>query len=528
MRAALLAMVALLAAAPGAHAAAPGDFDPAFAGDGLARFGPAPRELTEVAVQPDGRIVLAGNDFATGSDVVVWRLLPDGTPDPAFDGDGTARIDLGENDYVQAVALRPDGRIVLAGHSYGPSTDWDAWVLQLKAGGGAGAVNGALDPFFDHDGRLILDVGLYDFANALALRPDGKLWVGGQADGAPAIWRLKAEGAGDVGTGWDPSFSGNGLHTYDGDSHIEDLLALPAGGVVATNAEGVVWIEEGSGEPDDAYGEHGYVDLGDRMWIRDLALRPDGRILAAGNASSGGNGSRAAVAQLRADGGAGSADGPLDPGFGDAGIAALPPGTSGRAIALLGDGRAVVAGSRQEDHVDVGALAFRVGGDGAIDAAYGGTGTALDHAVYRDVAAGAGGDVLVAGDAWSAASDDRVGIAGRLLGEAPAPPDPASGTTEPSGDPDPGGSAAIPAALPPRAAITRRPRARTRKRRLRLAFTADQPATFECRLDRRRFEPCASPIRVRVRPGRHRFRVRAVNANGAGPAVTVRLRVLRR
>lgn len=67
----------------------------------------------------------------------------------------------------------------------------------------------------------------------------------------------------------------------------------------------------------------------------------------------------------------------------------------------------------------------------------------------------------------------------------------------------------------PNTSIGRKPAKRTRKRRARFTFSATQAgARFECKLDRRPFRACASPLRIRVKPGRHSFQVRAVSADG--------------
>ena len=76
-----------------------------------------------VAVQSDGRIVVAGNGTTnTGSrDFQVARYTGNGTPDSSFNGSGTEDIpvrgeDPSEGAAVQAIAIQPsDGKIVLAG-----------------------------------------------------------------------------------------------------------------------------------------------------------------------------------------------------------------------------------------------------------------------------------------------------------------------------------------------------------------------------------------------------------------------------
>jgi uncharacterized delta-60 repeat protein len=69
-----------------------------------------------VALQPDGRIVVAGEDLATRRRFIVARLEPDGKPDLSFNG-GHAIVEFGAGTdaLARAVAVQKDGRIVAAG-----------------------------------------------------------------------------------------------------------------------------------------------------------------------------------------------------------------------------------------------------------------------------------------------------------------------------------------------------------------------------------------------------------------------------
>ena len=109
----LLAVLAL--ALPATASAAAGDLDPSFDGDGKRTIDYGGEDAAMgVAVQPDGRIVLAGQGNAN-SDLAIQRLLPDGSGDPSFDLEGSLGIDLGGLDRGNAVALQPDGKILVAG-----------------------------------------------------------------------------------------------------------------------------------------------------------------------------------------------------------------------------------------------------------------------------------------------------------------------------------------------------------------------------------------------------------------------------
>jgi len=95
--------------------------DNTFAGNG--RTGIAftnAANLNAIAIQADGSIVACGYvDSNTDDDFCLARLLPDGTPDTHFGTAGTGRITTGFGyiDYANGVALQPDGKIVAAGKS---------------------------------------------------------------------------------------------------------------------------------------------------------------------------------------------------------------------------------------------------------------------------------------------------------------------------------------------------------------------------------------------------------------------------
>jgi hypothetical protein len=92
----------------------------------------------------------------------------------------------------------------------------------------------------------------------------------------------------------------------------------------------------------------------------------------------------------------------------------------------------------------------------------------------------------------------------------PQPPDPPK--APPVGQPPVG----QPPVGPPNTTIVRKPRKTTAAGKAAFKFTSDQPgSTFLCKLDRKRFKPCKSPLKLKgIKPGRHTFLVRAVNPQG--------------
>lgn len=81
-----------------------------------------------VVIQPDGKIIAAGNRElntpATNYDFALARYNPDGSLDTSFGSGGLVTTELrpGSNDSGQAIALHSDGKIVVAGDSWGPGT----------------------------------------------------------------------------------------------------------------------------------------------------------------------------------------------------------------------------------------------------------------------------------------------------------------------------------------------------------------------------------------------------------------------
>jgi secreted trypsin-like serine protease len=74
---------------------------------------------------------------------------------------------------------------------------------------------------------------------------------------------------------------------------------------------------------------------------------------------------------------------------------------------------------------------------------------------------------------------------------------------------------------PPTVSFSKKPRAKTRKRKATFVFTADKAATFICQLDRLAPAPCTSPYKKRVKRKRHTFTVTATDTVGnAGAPVS--------
>ncbi|WP_254173281.1 DUF4347 domain-containing protein [Planktothrix pseudagardhii] len=149
-----------------------------------------------IAVQADGKIVVAGGIFdAVLENFVVARLNSNGSLDTTFSDDGIVTTDLGDEfEWSSGLVLQPDGKIVLAGNT-GDGTfrhPADFAVVRYNS-------NGSLDTTFSGDGKVTTDLGSwYDFGQSVELQPDGKIVVAGDSDSNFAVVRYNSNGSLDT------------------------------------------------------------------------------------------------------------------------------------------------------------------------------------------------------------------------------------------------------------------------------------------------------------------------------------------
>ncbi len=173
----------------------------------------------DVAVAPDGKIVLVGvtGPGTAGGNIGVARLTTDGNLDNSFNGNGKALI----QGSGRAVAIQPDGKIVVAGTSGG-----DFIIARFND-------NGSLDSGFGSGGRAFVDFGApLDIANDVVLQPDGKILVAGSGPQFD-VARLQPNGA------LDTTFGNGGKAIADFDDGPEaDVLALQPDGKIIVAGSG--------------------------------------------------------------------------------------------------------------------------------------------------------------------------------------------------------------------------------------------------------------------------------------------------
>ncbi len=257
-----------------------------------------------IAIQLDGKIVLAGQAHdGTNLDFALALLTPDGLLDLSFgnsvppDGRITTDFGLNRHDAARAVALQKDGRIVAAGftdavadeftsdpHVLGTPTPRDVALARFLA-------DGRLDPSFDDDGLVATDIGSEDTANGLAIQKDGRIVVAGTDDSDFILARYKKNGA------LDPTFDGDGRVVTDfgsGPARAAAVALQKDGKIVAageairgTSLDLAVARYQKNGSPDPRFGIEGRrtTHVGDVDRALALALQKDGKIVLAGYSS---------------------------------------------------------------------------------------------------------------------------------------------------------------------------------------------------------------------------------------------------
>ncbi len=361
------ALVLILPAAQ----AAPGDLDPAFgaAGKVLTDFGGSDT-ANGVAVQSDGKIVTAGETFdptSLADDFALARYNVNGSLDSGFGSGGKVRTDFGGSDFGTAVAVQADGKIVVAGGGFltGVSTSTDFALARYNP-------DGSLDSTFGGSGKVVTDIHRGDVALGLAIQGDGKIVAVGTTNTAAtgidydfALVRYNPNGS------LDSSFGGVGwvitpFTTFASSRDIADSVVVqPDGKIVAAGVANASTPSvqdfalaryNPDGSLDGSFDGDGKVDTPDpaAAGAESIAIQPDGKLVVAGNL----------IARY-------DSSGSLDPSFGSNGKVA-PTNYAGRIVLVQPDRKIVVAGAATAGGADF--LVARLKPDGSEDASFGGGG----------------------------------------------------------------------------------------------------------------------------------------------------------
>lgn len=376
---------------------------------------------TGLGVAEDGTILVSGNRS-------LLRLSSQGALETSFGGDGVVEL----ADRPKALLVLPGGGALVASGASGFARSCcvepgDFAVSRYRS-------DGQLEPSFGEGGRARLDVGEVDEATALALSPDGGIVVagasaaadscgGGECRFVPVLLRFTSGGAPDAnfgaGAGWTTVELPGEAPSFGYGPPLTGLATDPGGRIYLTGDRGFlgdafVLARDPGGRPDPSFGRGGLVEevrrLPSNTEASELAIGPRGEVFVAGFSDTGRHGGERVVMGLEPDGrpnrrlgsGAGfvaidaenglaparggrfyavrgrhvvrfGRSGRRDPGYGAGGAAALPERFAVAALRARSGGRLLVVG---RDTRRGGMLAFQLTASGRPDRRFGRRGVA--------------------------------------------------------------------------------------------------------------------------------------------------------
>jgi uncharacterized delta-60 repeat protein len=158
-----------------------GTQDMAYGGDGFATYGTGGGDqfgsyLTGMAIQSNGRLVVAGVYEPGAYEMMVGRFTTSGAADASFGSGGRAFVTVGNDDALESgdVAIQSDGKIVVEGSYMRASGDMLMLLIRLDT-------DGTLDNSFAGNGKKGIVLGDLCYPAGVALQANGKIVAAGAA-----------------------------------------------------------------------------------------------------------------------------------------------------------------------------------------------------------------------------------------------------------------------------------------------------------------------------------------------------------
>ena len=277
-----------------------GTLDTTFGGDGIVTSPFAAGDFDEaraLALQPDGKIVVVGRVGISNASFAVVRYNPDGSLDTTFDQDGIVTTQILQAGIAGAVRVQADGKIVAGGALQ--QLEWrffNRYQVQRERVG---------RHLIRDLGVVMADFGVIDFFSDLTIQPDGKILAAGTGNvgsSTPslAMLRLNTNGTPD--------------NSFDGDGRVASLITdfeeansidlQPDGKIVLSgrlDGSMAVFRYTASGSLDSTFSGDGVAvaDFGDFSGGGDVKVLEDGKLVSVGSTFEAGGRFRRRKIQLR-------------------------------------------------------------------------------------------------------------------------------------------------------------------------------------------------------------------------------------
>ena len=269
-----------------------GALDPYFGNGGIARV-PVTGNAYSMALQPDGKIVVAGYSGTAYSVFTAVRFTTDGQLDPAFANNGIVTIDFGQSATAWTVAVQSNLKIILAGNTEGPGNQ--CALARLNE-------NGSLDTSFGTGGKktvALVKPNQGGTIRTLAIQGDGKIVAGGWGNSDLALMRFLPNGQLDTTFGSSGKTLTNFLTNSTDqcfDIAIDSLGRIIAAGRVTQSVNKssyqyfVVARYSANGTLDTSFGTNGLTTtsfVGGTTLAKALVLQADNKIVLVGQVGVG-------------------------------------------------------------------------------------------------------------------------------------------------------------------------------------------------------------------------------------------------
>lgn len=342
--------------------AQPGTLDSSFGVNGESKMfiNNRPLSASLIAMQDDGKIIVAGND-GYYSKFFLARLLLNGSPDSTFGINGKiiTNIDSTQNPYIHDIIIQQDGKILLGGkvNNYN-----DFLVVRYK-------IDGQPDSTFGVNGQVITSTNPYSGGEvlSLAIQNDGKIIAVGDASATAFMVRYNINGS------VDSTFT-NGL--APGFAYVS-VKALPDGKFVTvgegfsdTDPVNYVFFNVkrflNNGTPDTTFGVAGNAYNNFLSMPKAMALLKNNDMIAVGTTTTGAS----TILKFKSNG-------IIDSAFGVNGAVITNfdgYGTSANSVLIQDDGKIIITTREFSWYWWNTSAAFRIGrflANGAVDSSFG-------------------------------------------------------------------------------------------------------------------------------------------------------------
>lgn len=235
------------------------------------------------AFQSDGKIVVAGTSYngnqysSDYTDFSIARYNTNGSLDKTFSGDGQLTTDFGNNEGVSSVAIQADGKILIAGNSNSAGDDIHFDLIRYNK-------DGSLDKVFHADQFIQNRFGFNESnANSLAIQKDGKIVISGYVatftgEGTSSFLLMRFNTDGSL----DSAFGDNGIVT-DNDANLGYSIIIQSDEKIVVAGDSLLRRHNKNGTPDNTFSGDGKQTS--PFPIASAAMQTDGKIVVGGTSS---------------------------------------------------------------------------------------------------------------------------------------------------------------------------------------------------------------------------------------------------